>query len=113
MEDGSSDVTDTESESVMSNGHMNRRHKDKLRRDWEIQPAGTAFVLRRIRYHGPGWMRLILPPMDGKLQRVSKDMRDWAKRVNKHLKGRLPGNWTTKRGIKKREQFLFRNFPVN
>lgn len=52
----------------------------------------------------PGFIRLVvLPPEPGK--DPLREWKAWGYRVSLKL-GRLPGNWKTKRGIKKRKKAL-------
>jgi hypothetical protein len=54
----------------------------------------------------PGLMRLILPPLANTDPLL--EWKKWAARVTTRLNHRLPGNWKTRRGIKKRKKALWR-----
>lgn len=54
----------------------------------------------------PSCWRLVLPPTAG--ADPLKEWKEWAARVTTKLNHRLPGNWKTSRGIKKRKKALWR-----
>ena len=75
-------------------------------------------VERVERLGGPGRCRLLFPPVrvfeGGGTPREAtlSEYIKWVKRVRRHLGGRLPGNWRTTRGIKKRKKWLHAWFSV-
>jgi len=76
----------------------------KVRRRWlRTQDPCTGYI--RWQLTQPGWQRLMIC-FTGPGGDPLKEWKDWAKRVGKTLNTRIPGNWKTKRGIKKRKRAL-------
>lgn len=64
--------------------------------------------LIRLKLLTPNYMRFVLPPLYG--DDPENEWKAWASCVEKALNTRLPGNWTTARGRKKRRRTLLRYF---
>ena len=83
---------------------MSRRHRAELGR---ISSGLTGWSRARIRV-GVSKTRLIMPPsVNGD---PDAELKNWADRVSMGLGSRIPGNWRTSRGRKKRIKWLMRNF---
>jgi hypothetical protein len=84
---------------------MSKKHRAALGRSCGGITGHTRATIR----FGVGKMRLMLPPIP-----IGGDpdieWKKWADRVSSGLGSRIPGNWRTKRGRKKRMKWLWRNF---
>lgn len=71
--------------------------------------VGNIFsTLTRVKLLQPGYMRLILPPVEYGGDPL-KEWKAWGDRVAKST-GRIPGSWRTRRLAKKRMRWLMRHF---
>ncbi len=82
---------------------MNIFKKAKLYWDKERRERPLTVHTRR-QLDKPGFMRLIIPVEGDPL----REWKAWGDRVVRRYEARLPGNWKTKRGIKKRMRALGR-----
>lgn len=92
------------------NAYLNRKFR-KVIHDLIQSPSG--WLRYKLAFSGPGYARLILPPIEQGCDGPDQEYKDWGARVSNRLGGRIPGNWRTSRGTKKRIHFLLRNFPVS
>lgn len=68
---------------------------------------GTVYLQRQL--CRPGFTRLMLPQPYG--EDPLTEWKKWADAVTLRYEHRLPGNWRTRRGIKKRKKALLRLHP--